>query len=192
MRIGVLMGSFNPIHIGHQVMANIALNCGLFDKIVLVVSNNPWKASSSDMASFNDRLNMVKLAFKGINNIDISGIEQFLDNHYTYNVLLELQKIYIKDTLSLIIGLDNVSSFDKWKNPESIVSNFDVYYMKRDGVNQEKVLENIHEFRMKEIDYPDINTSSTYIRKLINDGLPCFGFVHKDVLEYIIKKDLYK
>lgn len=191
MRVGILTGSFNPIHIGHQVMVNVALNCGLFDKILVVVSNNPWKKDKADMASFDDRFNMVKLAFRDVDNVEISDIERTMDNHYTCNVLTRLQEDRPDDVLSLIIGLDNVFCFDQWKNPEIISANFNVYYMKRDVVSGEKAIQNAREFHMKEIDCPDINISSTCIRELTRKRQPCFGFVHKDVLEYMLKKELY-
>src|SRR5215471_20777862 len=134
MRIGLFFGSFNPIHIGHLIIANWVLNETDLDKIWLVVSpQNPFKAES-DLLSEIDRLALVQKAIMGDPRIVGSDIEfQLSKPSYTYRTLTLLKENYPGNTFFLIMGSDSFQDLHKWKNFESIVSNHKILIFQRLG-----------------------------------------------------------
>ena len=113
MKIGLLLGSFDPIHAGHIYMATQALNNNFVDKVLFVPTyQNPWKSNSTD---FDKRCFMVQLAIENVSNCYLSLIETKTTHpHYTSNTLKLLKKQYPNDELFLIVGVDTVLSIKDW------------------------------------------------------------------------------
>src|SRR4030095_1016468 len=134
MNIGLYFGSFNPIHIGHLIIANHVLNETQIDKIWFIVSpQNPLKDSRTLLNEF-DRLHLVRLAVQDDNRIKCSDIEFSLSKpSYTTNTLAFLTEKYPEHKFSIIMGSDSYQNLDKWKNIETIVSNYSIYVYKREG-----------------------------------------------------------
>ena len=118
-RIGLLGGTFNPIHFGHLEIAKAALNLLKLDKLIFIPAGNPWQ--KDDFISFDHRLKMLKLAIKDMANVEISEIEKDeIKPSYTYQTLEELHSIYPESEFILLVGSDAIKSFGTWKKPDWI------------------------------------------------------------------------
>lgn len=190
--IGLYFGSFNPVHIGHLLVAETALEQAHFDEIWLVVSpQNPHK-NVEDLLEFNLRFEMVQLAIESNDKIKACDIESFLKTpSYTIDTLNTLEVFYIDENanFSIIIGSDCLESFKTWKNYESILQNYDIYIYPRD--NHEINLIGNRMFLLDVKEKSDI--SSTFIRGKIKEHKidEIRYLLPEKVLNYIIKNNLY-
>src|ERR1700741_1258225 len=139
MRIGLFFGSFNPIHVGHMVLANYMAAFTDLEQVWFVVSpHNPLKEKAS-LLHQNQRLHMVNLAIGDHNKLKSSNIEFGLSQpSYTVNTLAHLKEKYPQHTFSLIMGEDNLQSFTKWKNYEEILNNHRIYVYPRQNCDGEQ------------------------------------------------------
>ena len=192
MKIGLYFGSFNPIHIGHLVIANHLAEYSDLDQIWFVVTpHNPFKKKSSLLDNF-QRLEMVYRATQDYTKLKPSDIEFNLSQpNYTINTLVHLQEKHPDYAFSLIMGEDNLKSFHKWKNYELILENHHIYVYPRilkDRVEtQFDGHKNIHV-----IDAPIIELSSTFIRKSIKAGKNIQPMLPQHVWEYLDEMNFYK
>lgn len=189
MNIGLYFGSFNPIHIGHMIIANHILNETNLEKIWLIVSpQNPLKKSNSLLSEF-DRLHLVRLAVQDDNRLKCSDIEFNLSKpSYTTNTLAYLSEKYQEHKFSIIMGSDSYQNLDKWKNFETIISNYSIYVYKRDGYE-------ISKFWAGEpiiLNAPLIQISATQIRDHIKNGKSIRYLVPEIVREEIETRRFYK
>jgi len=189
MEIGLFFGSFNPIHIGHLIIANHVLNETQIEKIWFIVSpQNPLKKSNSLLNEF-DRLHLVRLAVQEDNRIKYSDMEFGLPKpSYTSNTLAFLSEKYPDHRFSIIMGSDSYQNLDKWKNFEMIISNYSIYVYKREG-HEIKFL-----FDQKPIilDAPLIEISASQIRGYIKSGKSIRYLVPEIVREEIETRKFYK
>ena len=189
MNIGLYFGSFNPIHIGHLIIANHVLNETSLEKIWFIVSpQNPLKKSNSLLNEF-DRLHLVRLAVQDDNRIKCSDIEFSLPKpSYTTNTLAFLTEKYPEHKFSIIMGSDSYQNLDKWKNFETIVSNYSIYVYKREG-------HEINKFwgeRPVILNAPLIQISATQIRDHIKNSKSIRYLVPETVREEIETRKFYK
>src|SRR6187401_951482 len=128
MKVGLFFGSFNPIHIGHMAIANYMLEFTDLKNIWFVVTpHNPLKEKKTLLAD-NHRLRLVREAIGYYTKFKASNIEFKLPQpSYTINTLTYLKEKYPKNDFALIIGSDNLQTFDKWKNYEEILNGYDIY-----------------------------------------------------------------
>jgi len=189
MNIGLYFGSFNPIHIGHLIIANHILNETNLEKIWFIVSpQNPFKKSTSLLNEF-DRLHLVRLAVQDDNRIKCSDIEFNLSKpSYTTNTLAFLSEKHPEHTFSIIVGSDSYQNLDKWKNFETIVSNYSIYVYKREGYEINKFFENEPFI----LNAPLIQVSATQIRDHIKNGKSIRYLVPEIVREEIETRKFYK
>ncbi|MCL2435500.1 MAG: nicotinate (nicotinamide) nucleotide adenylyltransferase [Lentimicrobiaceae bacterium] len=189
MKIGLYFGSFNPIHNGHLAIADFLMQQALFDQIWLVVSpNNPLK-DKNDLASEDDRLNMVKLAIQDIPYLHAHDIEFSLPSpSYTIETLKELEKQYPNDEFSLILGADNIENFHKWKHYEEILKRYTLYVYPRSGVAFEKNMEHPHVVYLEAQLLP---VSATEVRDLVQQKKAVREYLPDAVAQYIKEKGLY-
>lgn len=185
MKVGLYFGSFNPIHNGHTHLAEYLLHAGGLDEVWLVVSpNNPLK-KRSDLWDEKLRLRLAELATEDINGLKVSDIETTLPlPSYTVNTLMALSERYPNNEFTLLMGSDNMSIFDRWRDWEYIVNNFPIMVYPRKGDDIEYLKRKYP--KMKVIDgAPLLDISSTQIRNLLKEGKPISGLVNDKVEEKI-------
>lgn len=183
MKIGVYVGSFNPPHKGHIKIVKHLLNKKIVDKVLIIPTNNYW--NKTNIIDLNHRINMLNI-FKNENII----INDTLNNlEYTYQIFRELNKH--NNEYSLILGADNIVSFDKWKNYEELL-NQELIIINRDNLDVKKYLEILNKKdKYKIVNIKNIDISSTYIRENINNEKMIKNIIDKQVLDYIKKENLY-
>jgi nicotinate-nucleotide adenylyltransferase len=190
MQVGLFFGSFNPVHVGHLVLANYMLSYTSLDEVWLVVSpHNPLK-NKAGLLNQNDRLHLVNLALDQHPKIKSSNIEFKLEQpSYTIHTLVHLKEKYPKHTFSLIMGQDNLQSFAKWKNYEEILKNYKIYVYPRPncGESQFDSHKNVHITQA-----PLMDISSTFIRNAIKEKIDVRFFMHPSVWNYIDEMNFYK
>ena len=190
METGLFFGSFNPIHIGHLVLAEYIIeNTGL-EQIWFVVSpHNPLK-SKSTLLSGHHRLEMVHLAVDQDKRFRVSDIEFRMPlPSFTIDTLTYLKEKFPDHEFSLIIGSDNLESFSKWKNHDLIIRKYHRYIYPRHGSTTGKSFS--HE-NSTLVDAPKIEISSRFIRDSIREGKSVRYFLPEKVYEYIDRMNLYK
>lgn len=189
MKVGLYFGSFNPIHAGHLIIANHLVNFTDIDEVWLVVSpQNPFK-KKSNLADGYDRLHLAELAIGDNPRIRTSNIEFDLPiPSYTIDTLTYLQERYPEDHFSLIMGSDNIPSFHKWKNYEMILEHYEIFVYQRPGNITELYGEydNVHY-----LDAPLLEISSSFIRKLIEEGKSIRYLVAEKVYDYLKDNNMY-
>ncbi|WP_038030364.1 nicotinate (nicotinamide) nucleotide adenylyltransferase [Thermonema rossianum] len=189
MKVGLFFGSFNPIHIGHLILANVAVESTDLDKICFVVSpQNPFKKRSSLLHEF-DRLDMVRAAIHDNPRFEVSDIEFHLPRpSYTIDTLTYLQDKYPQRRFALLMGEDNLTHFHKWKNYEQILEYYELYVYPRPHAGE-------HAFRnhpkIHHIEAPLLDISATYIRRCIQEGRSIRYMVTEPVAELIYSRKYY-
>ena len=189
MNIGLYFGSFNPIHIGHLIIANHVLNETPVNKIWFIVSpQNPFKESKTLLNEF-DRLHLVRLATQDDNRIKCSDIEFNLPKpSYTSNTLAFLSEKYPEHQFSIIMGSDSYQNLDKWKNYETIINNYPVYVYKREGHEIKKTFDK----EAVTLNAPIIQISASQIREHIRSAKSIRYLVPEIVREEIESRKFYK
>ena len=189
MHIGLYFGSFNPIHIGHLIIANHILNEAEVEKIWFVVSpQNPFKESNSLLNEY-DRLHLVRLAVQDDNRIRCSDIEFTLSKpSYTSNTMAFLSEKHPENKFSIIMGSDSYENIIKWRNYETIVDNYDIYVYKRKNYETKKVISKSVTF----LNAPLIEISASQIREYIKAGKSIRYLVPEVVREEIESRKFYR
>ena len=190
MKIGLFFGSFNPIHVGHLIIANYMATHTDLQEVWLVVSpQNPLKQKSS-LARDYDRLHLVRLAIEGNPRLKASKIEFNLPKpSYTVDTLAYLKEKHPAKTFVLIMGGDNLGTFHKWKNYETILENHQIYVYSRPKYDL-GALANHASVTLFEA--PLMSISASYIRKCIQQGKSVAYLVTPAVFEYLEASSLYK
>lgn len=192
MNIGLYFGSFNPIHIGHLIIANHMVENSDLDQIWLVVTpHNPHKKKNT-LLDNNHRLAMVDIALENYPKLKSSKIEFDLPQpSYTVNTLAYVKEKHSDHTFSLIMGEDNLKSFHKWKNHETILENHNIYVYPRIS---EGVIETQFDNHPKihKVDAPIVEISSTFIRKSIKIQSNIRPLLPHNVWQYLDEMNFYK
>ena len=191
MTVGLFFGSFNPIHIGHLAIANYMLAFTKMDELWFVISpHNPFK-KRQNMLSEADRLRLVNIAIEGYPSYRSCDLEFRMPKpSYTVDTLARLTDRYPQQKFSLIMGSDNLDQFHKWKNSEAIIANFHRYIYPRPETPPQ-LLENIPNATVM-VDAPQMNISSSFIRRAIADGKDVPFFLHDKAYQYIKEMNFYK
>lgn len=190
MEIGLFFGSFNPIHIGHLIIANYMANHTSLDQVWLIVSpHNPLK-KKGDLINMYDRLEMAKLATENARNIKVSDVEFSLPQpSYTIDTLTHLKEKYPEHQFTLIMGSDNLASLRKWKNYELLLRDYKIAIYPRPG-HEDQELASHPSVTITET--PLMEISSTFIRRSIKAGKNVQYFLPDNVLDFIESKNLYR
>lgn len=191
-KIGLYFGTFNPIHIGHLIIANHMVENSDLDEIWMVVTpHNPFKKKSSLLENHH-RFELVYKATENYPNIKASDIEFKLPQpNYTAHTLAHISDRYSDKEFCLIMGEDNLKSFHKWKNFETILEHHQLYVYPRisDGV-LETTLDS-HP-KIQKVEAPIIQISATMIRNGIKEGKNIRPMLTKEVWNYIDEMNFYR
>lgn len=192
MNIGLYFGSFNPIHIGHLIIANHMVEYSDLDQIWLVVTpHNPHKNKNTLLAD-NHRLSIVDIALEEYPKLKSSTIEFDLPQpSYTVNTLAHITEKHPKYDFSLIMGEDNLKSFHKWKNYETILDNHHIYVYPRVSKGVVETQFDKHS-KIHKVNAPIVEISSTVIRKGIKTKQNIRPLLPQNVWEYIDEMNFYK
>jgi len=194
MKIGIFGGTFNPIHNGHLTVAQYAMEqCGL-DRVYFMTSSiPPHKENKAVSADIRHRLVCEAIKdYDGFYPLDFEIKKGGIS--YTADTLKELKGIFKEDELYFIIGGDSLRDFDKWRRPEEIVRYCTLIVYPRTGIDiNEKagILRNKLGARIKTIDSPEMEISSTEIRKRIGDNKNVSFFIPEKVMDIIKKEKIY-
>jgi nicotinate-nucleotide adenylyltransferase len=189
MKIGLFFGSFNPIHVGHLIIANYMATQTDLQQVWLVVSpQNPLKPKNT-LARDRDRLNMVQLAIGDNPLLRASDIEFKLPKpSFTIDTLAYLAEKYPQHEFTLIMGGDNIGSIHKWKNYELLLRGYNIYVYKRPNYDMG---EWANQARVKVFEAPLMEISATYIRQCLVDGKSVQYLVPDNVKQYLEESRLY-
>lgn len=195
-RVGLYFGTFNPIHIGHLIIANHVVNNSPLDEVWFVVSpHNPHKKKSSLLADHH-RLSLVKEAIEDNDNLKASDVEFNLPQpSYTATTLIYLQEQYPEKEFTLIMGEDNLRSLHKWRNYEEIIKNHKIIVYPRNQTIQEEILISPQVGKAQIVvlkDAPFMDISASFIRKSIKEEKSIRYLVSEPVLKYIDEMNFYK
>ena len=192
MKVGLYFGTFNPVHVGHVILANHMLNFTDLDEVWMVVTpHNPLKKKKT-LLDNHHRLEMVYRATKSYDHIHPSDIEFKLEQpNYTVKTLAHISDKYPNHQFSILMGEDNLDTFHKWKNYEEILNNYEIYVYPRihkiKETNQFKEHENVHF-----VSAPIVEISSTFIRNAVSENKDIRTLLDTQVWDYIDQMNFYK
>jgi nicotinate-nucleotide adenylyltransferase len=189
MKIGLFFGSFNPIHIGHLIVANVMANSPECDQVWFVVSpQNPFKKSNT-LLHEQDRYDMVAQAIADNPKLKVSDIEFSMPKpSFTIDTLVRFSEKYPQNEFKLIIGEDNLAQFQKWKNADKILEYYGLLVYPRPKSESHNYLNNS---RVNFIEAPLLDISATYIRAQLLAGKSIKYLVPEIVEGFIKLKKLY-
>ncbi len=203
MKIGLYFGTFNPIHVGHMIIANHMAEHSDLDQIWMVVTpHNPHKQKNTLLDDY-QRLHLVNLATDDYPKIKASDIEFKLPQpNYTVNTLAHLKDKFPQHEFCLIMGEDNLNSLHKWKNYEYILENHDIYVYPRlnsgESIEFNKAILDLKDAetssapRIHRVGAPVIELSSTFIRESIKNKKNIRPLLPEKVWEYVDHNNFYR
>ncbi|MDO4965412.1 MAG: nicotinate-nucleotide adenylyltransferase [Lachnospiraceae bacterium] len=197
-KIGIIGGTFNPIHNGHIALAKTAYNELSLDEVIFISSGMSYFKKDIVMPSREDRFNMTNLAVSDVPYFSASDIEMKREgNSYTFETILELKKIYNDAEFFYIIGADTLFSMESWKNPEIIFENCNIVCAVRDDIDINELkdksidIENKYKTHVIILNFNKIQLSSSEIRKMLSNNEDVSHLIPAGVLNYIKENKLY-
>lgn len=197
--IGLYFGTFNPIHVGHLIIANHMVQNANLDQVWFVVTpQNPLKPKASLLADYH-RLALVRIAVDDNPNIEASNVEFDLPQpSYTIHTLVSLSEKYPEYDFTIIMGEDNLNTLHKWKNYEQILNNYAILVYPRVesdenlSVNTESRSPLLDLENVTMIDAPLMKLSASFIRRSIKEGKDVRYLLTEKVVKYIDEMNFYK
>lgn len=198
--LGFYGGTFDPIHLGHMYVAFEVKKQLNLSKIFFIPNSRPPHKVDSSYVSYAHRKNMLELAIKGFDGLDISDIEADEKIHYTIDTLRILKAMYPKEKLYFIIGEDSLRDLDTWRNPQFLGRYASlVVFARIDRRFEDKItLKELSDIYRERYDIDIITLSlqpmdiaSNQIRERIRSNKSVEGLLPNEVEEYIIKNELY-
>lgn len=198
MKIGIIGGTFDPIHFGHLILAERIRLAQNLDRVIFLPTGNSVHKRYLKVSDSKDRFKMCQLAIEDNPYFEISDIEYKREGYtYTYDTILELEKIYPNDDIYFIIGSDILFSIGKWKNVDEVFKKIKFLLALRSDYDKnidEKISyfqdEKSAEIILKKI--PLVDISSSEIRELVKNNKSIKYLVPKCIEDYIREKELYK
>ena len=193
MKIGILGGSFDPIHNGHLNMAIKSYEQHNLDEVWLIPNGNAPHKDADKMAEAEDRLNMCKLVAKTYPFLKTCDIEiRSPEYSYTYITITKLREMYPEHEFYFIMGADSLNYFEKWRNPQIIAENCVILVIIRDDFSEDDMADKIAKINdifpadIRLVHCPKVDISSTQLRHQLDKDA-----VLPEVYEYISKNNLY-
>ena len=191
-RIGILGGTFDPVHNGHIAIAQSFLDSGYIDELWILPSPDPPHKQETPLTDIDLRKRMLELAFSGTENVVISNLENRLPRpSYTIRTLEFLKQEHPDTSFYLCIGEDSLSEFDTWYQPERILEEFELLVARRPGFDAgDSGLD--FDGRAHMIEHDPVPISSTEIRDRIARGEDAGALIPERVLQFIHNHELYR
>ena len=191
MKIGIFGGSFDPIHIGHAIIAQHIISSGAVDRLWFMVSPvNPLKAGKERQVADTDRLRMVEMVSRPMEGVEKSAFEFTMPRpSYTIDTLNALQAKFPDDEFYLVTGGDNWQIFNKWRNSEEILAKYHLLIYPR--LSYEVIIPDDLKDRVTLVEAPIIELSSTEVRERLANGQSVRYYVPDEVLGYSERHHLY-
>ena len=189
MKIGLFFGSFNPLHLGHKIIASYIQEFSDLDKVSFVISpHNPEKQKKSLLDAYH-RLMIIRMEIEDNPKLEVSDIEFSMPQpSYTIDTLIRLEEKKPENKYAIIIGADNLQNFHKWKNYTEILKNYLVYVYPRPGFEIKQKHKNIHLVK----NVPQMNISASFIRNCIKSGKNVSYLMPEKAWKYIDEMNFYK
>lgn len=198
-KTGILGGTFNPIHMAHLIIAEIALEEAKLDEILFIPSGCSYLKDAADILPAKERIHMTGLAIEDNPKFALSTIETDREgNSYTCDTLLELRERYPDQENYLIVGADNLFTMEEWKDPEVIFQNAKILAAVRGGKKRDDMEEKIRELKEKYgaditlLHIKHVDISSSMIREKVARGCSIRYMLPEGVRQYIIKNHFYE
>lgn len=200
MKIGIMGGTFDPIHKGHLMLGEYAKELYKLDEIWFMPNGNPpHKLNSNIESQTNHRVEMVKLAIGDYDNFKIQLYEvERTEVNYSYLTMQHFNEKYPNDEFYFIIGADSLFAFETWKHPELLVKTCKILAAYRDGKNTSEMEEQIQYLNQKYgaeillLNTPNVDISSSGIRRMIKDNEDISNLVPETVFSYIQSNNLFR
>ena len=189
MKIGLFFGSFNPFHLGHKIIASYFVEFTDLERVMFVVSpQNPFKEKAS-LLNQNHRLMIIRMEIEDNNKLQVSDIEFHMPQpSYTVDTLTYLCEKNPEHDYSLIMGSDNLKTFHKWKNYESILENYNIYVYPRPSYSVGLRHKHIHVIKGA----PYMEISASFIRRSIKERRNVSYLIPEKAWKYIDDMNFYK
>jgi nicotinate-nucleotide adenylyltransferase len=187
MRVGILGGTFDPIHIGHLIAASSVYEALNLDSVVFIPAGDPWQKRDRDLSPGQQRLEMVKLATENDDRFQVSDVEIVRSGPtYAVDTVREWKRLNPSDELFWIVGSDALSGIPSWHEWEAFVSEVTIVAVNRVGQNDAVP------FDFVSVDMPEVRISATELRDRFTNGLDTQYLVPKNVSRYISDQGLYQ
>jgi len=187
MRVGILGGTFDPIHIGHLIAASSVYEALNLDSVVFIPAGDPWQKRDRDLSTGQQRLEMVKLATENDPRFQVSDLEISRSGPtYAVDTVREWKRLNPSDELFWIVGSDALSGIPSWHEWEAFVSEVTIVAVNRVGQNDSVP------FDFVSVDMPEVRISATELRDRFTNGLDTQYLVPKNVSQYISDQGLYQ
>lgn len=198
-KIGIVGGTFNPIHLGHLLLAEAARETFNLDRVLFIPSGNSYMKDAKQILDGNNRLHLVELAVRGNPFFEVSAMEiERMGETYTCDTLKILKQKYPETEFYFIVGADSLFHMQKWKNPEIIFQSCHVAAAVRDNMDLSAVKQKAQELQKQyhasvfPVSLGQIDISSTMIRDRIRQHRSIRYMVPASVLQYIEEKHFYQ
>ena len=200
MKIGIMGGTFDPIHNGHLMLGEYAYRQYHLDEVWYMPNGNPpHKSNAAIEAKSRNRVEMVKRAIEGIPYFVLQPYE--IENpaiHYSYKTMEHFKEVYPEHEFYFIIGADSLFSLEKWKCPDKLLKTCIILAACREDKDTKDMLSQIEYLNKKYhadirfLNTPSVEISSTEIREKIKEGISIKGLVPETVLEYLKENQLFE
>jgi nicotinate-nucleotide adenylyltransferase len=192
MKLGVFGGTFDPIHTGHLILAELAREQLALDRVLFIPAGDPWRKAAEDVSSATHRLAMVRLAVADNPAFEVNDCEVTREGpSYTVDTLRLIRRgLIMADDLFLILGEDALADMPYWHDPAGIAGEAKIAYAQREGIEAPEPP--LPSWRLVRIDMPLIAISSTDLRERVRRGQSLRYFVPPAVEAYIKAEGLYR
>lgn len=198
-KVGIMGGTFDPIHYGHLILAQNALDIFSLDEILFVPSGTPWLKESTKVLSKNKRVSMTGMAIEDNPDFALSTIEIDREgNSYSYETVEELKRMQPKTDFYFIMGADSLLEIERWKHPDRLMAECTLLVAVRDDCDREGLEKQIvyltdkYQADIRILPANRIDISSTKIRRMIREGKSVRYMLPDQVIRFIQKNHLYR